>query len=62
MSSSRTGAPADTSLRWVGITLCLLWLAQQLSRLITWLRQWGQRDPLSQAFQRELLKRGLLLH
>lgn len=62
IASSRTDAPADTSLRWVGITLCLLWLAQQLSRLITWLRQWGQRDPLSQAFQRELLKRGLLLH
>ena len=50
------------SVRWIGITLCLLWTAQQLSRLITWLRQWGQRDPLSQAFQRELQRRGLVLH
>ena len=50
------------SVRWIGITLCLLWTAQQLSRLITWLRQWGQRDPLSQAFQRELQRRGLALH
>lgn len=47
--------------RWVGLTLCLLWAADQLSRLITWLRQWGQRDPLSQAFQRELRRRGLVL-
>ena len=47
--------------RWVGITLCLLWAANQLSRLITWLRQWGQRDPLSQAFHRELHRRGLVL-
>ena len=50
------------SVRWIGITLCLLWTAQLLSRLITWLRQWGQRDPLSQAFQRELQRRGLALH
>lgn len=47
--------------RWVGITLCLLWTANQLSRLITWLRQWGQRDPVSQAFQREVDRRGLVL-
>ena len=49
-------------MRWIGLTLCLLWTAQQLSRLIIWLRQWGQRDPLSQAFRRELLRRGLALH
>lgn len=48
-------------MRWVGITLCLLWTANQLSRLITWLRQWGQRDPVSQAFQREVDRRGLVL-
>jgi hypothetical protein len=43
----RTGIAEADLLRWVG--------------LITWLRQWGQRDPLSQAFQQELLRRGLLL-
>ena len=51
-----------STVRWIGLTLCLLWTAQQLSRLITWLRQWGQRDPLSQAFRRELQRRGLALH
>lgn len=54
--------PPRIWLRWIGITLCLLWTAHQLSRLITWFRQWGHRDPLSQAFQRELLRRGLVLH
>ncbi|MEY2645692.1 MAG: hypothetical protein RLZZ611_2341 [Cyanobacteriota bacterium] len=48
-------------MRWVGLTLCLLWTAQQLSRLIIWLRQFSQRDPLSRAFQQELLRRGLAL-
>ena len=57
----RTGIAEADLLRWVGLTLCLLWMSHQLSRLITLLRQWGQRDPLSQAFQQELLRRGLLL-
>jgi hypothetical protein len=56
-----TLAMADT-VRWIGFSLCLLWMAQQLSRLITWLRRWGQRDPLSQAFRQELQRRGLALH
>lgn len=58
---SRPGSPRQEPVRWVGLTLCLLWSAHQLSRLITWLRQLVQRDPLSQAFQRELLRRGLIL-
>jgi hypothetical protein len=49
------------TVRWIGITLCLLWVGQQLSRLITWIGQGGQRDPLSQAFQQELRRRGLVL-
>jgi len=59
--TTRPTAVRAASVRWVGITLCLLWAANQLTRLITWLRQWGQRDPLSQAFQQELLRRGLVL-
>ena len=63
-SAPRPWAPRwdASTVRWIGLTLCLLWMAQQLSRLITWLRQWGQRDPLSQAFQRELQRRGMALH
>ena len=49
-------------MRWIGLTLCLLWMAQQVSRLIIWLRRWGQHDRLSQAFRQEVQRRGLALH
>jgi hypothetical protein len=47
-------------MRWLGITLCLLWAGHQLTRLINALRQLLQRDPLSRAFDLELQRRGLL--
>ena len=46
-------------MRWLGLTLCLLWVGHRLSHLIAALRQLLQRDPLSRAFGLELERRGL---
>ena len=47
------------AMRWLGLTLCLLWVGHRLSHLIAALRQLLQRDPLSRAFGLELERRGL---
>lgn len=50
------------AMRWLGITICLLWAGHQLTRLISAVRQVLQRDPLSRAFGLELERRGVVRH
>jgi hypothetical protein len=47
-------------MRWLGLVLCLLWLGWRLQSLWQGIRRWRRRDPLSQAFQRELRRRRLV--
>lgn len=62
-------------MRWLGLVLCLLWFGWRLQALWQWgqqqwgqqrwgQQQWGQQqwrpDPLSNQFQQELRRRGLI--
>lgn len=52
-------------MRWLGLVLCLLWFGWRLQALWQWgQQQWSQQqwrpDPLSNQFQQELRRRGLM--
>ena len=48
------------SMRWLGLVLCLLWLGWRLQALWQWSQRQWRLDPLSNEFQQELRRRGLV--
>lgn len=50
----------DLSMRWLGLVLCLLWLGWRLQALWQWSQRQWRLDPLSNEFQQELRRRGLV--
>ena len=50
----------DSSMRWLGLVLCLLWLGWRLQSLWQGVQRWRRRDALSHAFQVELQRRRLV--
>ena len=50
----------DLSMRWLGLVLCLLWLGWRLQALWHWSQRQWCLDPLSNEFQQELRRRGLV--
>lgn len=47
-------------MRWLGLVLCLLWFGWRLQALWQWGQQQWRPDPLSNQFQQELRRRGLM--
>ena len=47
-------------MRWLGLVLCLLWLGWRLQALWQWSQRKWRLDPLSNEFQQELRRRGLV--
>ena len=47
-------------MRWLGLALCLLWLGWRLQALWQWTQRQWRLDPLSNEFQLELRRRGLV--
>ena len=50
----------DLLMRWLGLVLCLLWLGWRLQALWQWSQRQWRLDPLSNEFQQELRRRGLV--
>ena len=50
----------DLLMRWLGLVLSLLWLGWRLQALWQWTQRQWRLDPLSNEFQQELRRRGLV--